>query len=314
MTEKGTPQSGASGARRPWVALIAATFLELEPLLDAWGVTQAGHHDGLCAVEVAYKPWYVFSKIPGSRGANAPRDNLSMGAAAVVTGYDKTNAAHALTSLLERAEAGRLPGQADSGWEAKPSLVLQFGIAGAFPQSGIRVGDVVVATEEVYGDTGASAPGGWLSTESFHIPLVTVAGRPGWNRFILDQALAAQAVRMLTQERLSVSGGCDSGFEVKAGRCITMSCVTGTQQEADELWRRWKPLAESMEGAAAAHVCSLYQVPFLEVRAISNLVGDRERESWDVGGAAARAARAAACLVARLEEVLAPLGEDKGGR
>jgi len=35
-----------------------------------------------------------------------------------------------------------------------------------------------------------------------------------------------------------------------------------------------------MEGAAAAHICALYKVPFMEIRGISNLVTDRDRGSW----------------------------------
>ena len=99
---------------------------------------------------------------------------------------------------------------------------------------------------------------------------------------------------------------------VEAGDCLTMSCVTGTQEQADDLWRRWGALAETMEGAAAAQVCLLYGVPLLEVRAISNLVGDRDRESWDVAGAAARAARAAAYLLTQLDEIFPPAAELAG--
>ena len=48
-----------------------------------------------------------------------------------------------------------------------------------------------------------------------------------------------------------------------------------------------------MEGAAAAHICALYEVPFLEIRGISNLVADRDRGSWQVDRAVAVAGRAA---------------------
>ena len=52
-----------------------------------------------------------------------------------------------------------------------------------------------------------------------------------------------------------------------------------------------------MEGAAAAHVCALYGVPFLELRAMSNRVEKRDREQWDLVGAVARAQEAAARLL-----------------
>ena len=51
---------------------------------------------------------------------------------------------------------------------------------------------------------------------------------------------------------------------------ITSSLMTGRDAEAEVLARRWGALAESMEGAAAAHICALYGVPFLEIRGISN--------------------------------------------
>ena len=59
-----------------------------------------------------------------------------------------------------------------------------------------------------------------------------------------------------------------------------------------------------MEGAAAAHICTLYGVPFLEIRGISNLVMDRDRGSWRLERAAEVAARAAAALCADLDALL----------
>jgi futalosine hydrolase len=41
-----------------------------------------------------------------------------------------------------------------------------------------------------------------------------------------------------------------------------------------------------MEGAAVAQVCEQYQVPFLELRGVSNLVEDRDLSRWDLEGAA----------------------------
>ena len=52
-----------------------------------------------------------------------------------------------------------------------------------------------------------------------------------------------------------------------------------------------------MEGAAAAHICALYGTPFLEVRGISNLVGDRDRAAWEVRRAVAAASWAARAIV-----------------
>jgi futalosine hydrolase len=47
-----------------------------------------------------------------------------------------------------------------------------------------------------------------------------------------------------------------------------------------------------MEGAAYAHVAAIYDLPYIEVRGISNLVTDRELEGWRLRDAAEAAAHA----------------------
>ena len=85
-----------------------------------------------------------------------------------------------------------------------------------------------------------------------------------------------------------------------AGPFLTLSTVTGVRARGDELHRRFGALCESMEGAAAAHVCALHDVPFLEVRGVSNLVEDRNRTTWKI----AEAAAAAQAVALRLAETL----------
>jgi nucleoside phosphorylase len=81
---------------------------------------------------------------------------------------------------------------------------------------------------------------------------------------------------------------------------VTTSRATGLHADAETVFRRWGALAESMEGAAVAHVCALHRIAFLEIRGISNLVGDRDREAWQVQRAVAGAGRAALAVVAAL--------------
>jgi futalosine hydrolase len=42
-----------------------------------------------------------------------------------------------------------------------------------------------------------------------------------------------------------------------------------------------------MEGAAMFYVCLLAGVPFLELRAVSDVVGPRDKAQWDIPGAVA---------------------------
>ncbi|HEX7239102.1 MAG TPA: hypothetical protein VF263_02460, partial [Longimicrobiaceae bacterium] len=56
-------------------------------------------------------------------------------------------------------------------------------------------------------------------------------------------------------------------------------------------------LCEGMEGAALAHVCALYGVPFLELRAVSNAVEDRDLSRWRLPEAVDAATRAVRAVV-----------------
>jgi futalosine hydrolase len=53
-----------------------------------------------------------------------------------------------------------------------------------------------------------------------------------------------------------------------------------------------------MEGAAVAQLCTLYDIPFLEIRGISNLVKQRNKKAWDVSSAALVSQEAAEELIA----------------
>ena len=241
----------------------------------------------LCSVEhrdAAGAEWWLGTLRSGIRDVPT---------ALVVGGYEKVNAAHALTLVLSTV---------------CPSLVLNVGVAGAYPGSGLAVGDLVLATDEVYADTGVLAPEGWLSTEAIGLPLARTGGREYGNSFPLDADLVRAAVRAV-----EAAPWPPPRPRIAAGLCLTSSVVTGRTVDAEVLETRWHALAESMEGAAAAHVCLLHGVPFLEVRGISNRVADRDRAAWDLDAAAARAAAAALAICARLDEVLASMSRAADG-
>ena len=200
----------------------------------------------------------------------------------VYGGIGPVNSAHALTSQVERR---------------RPAAVLQFGIAGAYVPAGLPPGSVALATEEIYGDLGVITPGGWRPADEIGIP-VAPGPPPRFNRFPLDPALVERARQV-----------CDwpgAGRTVRSGPFLTLSQVTGVRALGDDLHARFGALCESMEGAAAAHVCALYHLPFLEVRGVSNLVEDRDRSRWDVPGAAAAAQEAVLRLVRSWEGILEP--------
>jgi futalosine hydrolase len=61
---------------------------------------------------------------------------------------------------------------------------------------------------------------------------------------------------------------------------ITVNTVHGNERSIACLLTRCRPQVESMEGAAFMYACLLHNVPFAQVRAVSNVVERRNRNSW----------------------------------
>jgi len=211
-------------------------------------------------------------------------------ATVLVTGIGVVNTAHALTRAFLT--------------QPRPSLVIQTGIAGAYVPAGIDVGSTVLASEEVYADVGVIAPDGWLSAERVGLPLVegSATSPARYNHFPLDRDLVARA-----------TAACGDSL-ARTGRFLTLSQATGVRALGDVLYDRFDALCESMEGAAAAHICTIYDVPFLEVRGISNLVENRDRAIWRVQEAANAAQRAVLRLLDHLDEILPAMSAHSGGQ
>ena len=55
-----------------------------------------------------------------------------------------------------------------------------------------------------------------------------------------------------------------------------------TLQELDDRWRGEPADIESMEGAAFFEGCLRLGIPFAEIRAVSNAVGERDHARWDI--------------------------------
>ena len=192
----------------------------------------------------------------------------------IETGIGAVNTAQALTVALQ---------------EISPEFVLQIGIGGAYLSGGLDKGDLALATEENYGDLGVITHTGWSPADEIGIPVLST-DRDYYNTYPLDPALVARAQHILEQ-----SGEC-----AIQGPFVTVQQCTGREDIGNELAARFNAICENMEGAAAAHISTLYAVPFLELRAISNLVEDRNKDAWDIPRAVQNAQIAARKFVEAL--------------
>lgn len=186
-------------------------------------------------------------------------DGSAQSVAIVRTGVGPVNAAHAVTLFLAQADAG---------------AIVVCGVGGAYPASGLHVGDVVCAASECYGDLGATSPSGFLDMKTLGFPIVE-GPTPLFN------ALPMQVFPV--ERRVPF---------------VTVSCCTGTDSAAREIEKRTAGAVESMEGAAIAHVAHLHSVPVGEVRGISNIVTDRDTKTWKMKEAATAAQEAVLAWIA----------------
>ncbi|MEU9913599.1 futalosine hydrolase [Streptomyces sp. NPDC051001] len=142
-------------------------------------------------------------------------------------------------------------------------LVVSAGIAGGF-QPEAPVGSLVVADEITAADLGAETAEGFVPVTE--LGFGTVTHRP-------PEALVRDAVAATGARR---------------GAVLTVSTVTGTAARAAALRERHPTaLAEAMEGFGVAEAAALHGVPVLEVRAVSNPVGPRDRAAWRIPDALA---------------------------
>ncbi|MEU2759482.1 futalosine hydrolase [Streptomyces sp. NPDC006863] len=142
-------------------------------------------------------------------------------------------------------------------------LVVSAGIGGAFTPV-TPLGSLIVADGIVAADLGAETAEGFLP--------VTALGF-GRDRFTPPPAL----VREVT-----------AATGAAAGPVLTVSTVTGSAERAAALLAAHPgALAEAMEGFGVAEAAARAGVPVLEVRAVSNAVGPRDRDAWRVGDALA---------------------------
>ncbi|WIY77884.1 futalosine hydrolase [Streptomyces anulatus] len=142
-------------------------------------------------------------------------------------------------------------------------LVVSAGIGGAFTPL-TPLGSLVVASDIVAADLGADTPDGFLP--------VTALGF-GRDRFT--------APPTLVREVAAATGAA-------AGPVLTVSTVTGTAERAGALLAAHPgALAEAMEGFGVAEAAARAEVPVLELRAVSNAVGPRDRDAWRIGDALA---------------------------
>ncbi|MDR0660613.1 MAG: futalosine hydrolase [Prevotellaceae bacterium] len=166
----------------------------------------------------------------------------------LITGLGSVATAYGLTKTLSR-----------NGYD----LILNIGIAGSFSDE-YPIGTVVAVAQDCFADLGVYEEN--VFKTAFDMKLLSPNTKPftgGW----------------LSCPYLEKYTAFSNLPNVKA---TTVNTVTGSKERAKELKALFSPDIEGMEGAAFFYVCLCENIPFLQLRSISNMAGVRDKAKWDI--------------------------------
>ncbi len=72
----------------------------------------------------------------------------------------------------------------------------------------------------------------------------------------------------------------ENNFNLTPAKSITVNTVTDNFLQTSMFAKKYDPDVESMEGAAFHYVCLQENIPFLQLRSVSNFVGERIKTNW----------------------------------
>lgn len=138
-------------------------------------------------------------------------------------------------------------------------LVIQAGIAGAFDHQ-LNPGQTILVKKDCFADLG------FEKKEKFTPVFET--GFADKNEFPFENGWLNNAGSHFSNAGLPWVNG------------ITVNKVSDNVLQKQQYIKQYKPGIETMEGAALHYVCLQENIPFLQIRSISNYVGERDKTKW----------------------------------
>lgn len=144
----------------------------------------------------------------------------------------------------------------------KYDLVLQAGIAGAFNDE-LTLGTSVLVKRDLFAEAGAFENNAILSLHDL--------GLLSRNQFPYSNGWLVNDHKFLQTTSLTIVNA------------ITVGMISDQLSPLNNLFKnKYAPQVESMEGAAFHYVCLQKGIPFLQLRSISNVVGERNKSKWKI--------------------------------
>ncbi|MGE5106921.1 MAG: futalosine hydrolase [Sphingobacteriales bacterium] len=165
----------------------------------------------------------------------------------LVSGIGLTASAHALTKQLNMK---------------KPDLVVQAGVAGCFDKN-VPLGAVVAVKQETVADQSVVELNSLKTL--FKLKLVP------HNQFPYKKGWLINPDKNLFKR-----------IKLKAVNGISVNEITTDKKKINFYKEEFNPVVESMEGAALHYVCLMEEIPFLQIRSVSNYIGERNKKKWNM--------------------------------
>lgn len=161
------------------------------------------------------------------------------------SGIGKVNAAISTTLLINKL---------------KPDVIINTGSAGALDES-LNVGDVLISDDVKYHDADATAFG----YEYGQIPQMPVA-------FQSSKPLIEKVSQVVQQQQLTA----------KVGLIVSGDSFIGSVEQRQKIKKAFpNAMAVEMEATAIAQTCYQFNVPFVVVRAVSDLANGEAEMSFE---------------------------------
>jgi futalosine hydrolase len=144
----------------------------------------------------------------------------------------------------------------------KPDIVLMVGIAGCYKTT-IPLGTVYAVKNETFGDLGVLENNSWIDV--FDLKLILKNTFPFKNKKL-------ENTNKIILERTGLT----------LVNAITVNQITTSKKQISIMEKKYKPFLESMEGAALHYVCLHENVPFVQIRGVSNYIGERNKKNWKI--------------------------------
>ena len=143
--------------------------------------------------------------------------------------------------------------------DKRPDYMIQAGVAGSFSDA-YPPGSMVLVSEEATGDLGVEENNEFKDVFDMGLPQITT---PYTGKNLVNP----------DAENLK-------RFNLPLVKAITINEITTRGARIKQLQQKYQPVVESMECAAFHYIALMEKIPFLQLRAVSNLVGERDKSKW----------------------------------